>query len=108
MRAMDSRDVEQAVAEMVGALTPYDGRDWRRRAGSLEWDCWTTAAPVAHDLVAYAAQIAAHQRGSYLPFDLVVHADTPPRDVLQVVLASGRLLSSALAAAAPDARAWHW
>jgi hypothetical protein len=68
MHSMGSRDVEQAVAEMVRVLTPY----------------------------------------AYLPFDLVIHADAPPRDVLQVVVASGRLLSSALAAAGPDARAWHW
>ncbi|MGA9346621.1 MAG: maleylpyruvate isomerase N-terminal domain-containing protein [Nocardioidaceae bacterium] len=105
---MDSRDVEQAVAEMVRVLTPYESRDWQSRAGSLKWSCWTTAAHVAHDLFAYAGQVAAQPGGAYLPFDLVIHADASPRDVLQVVIASGKLLSSALAAAGPDARAWHW
>lgn len=108
MRSMDSRDVEQAVAEMVRVLTPYESRDWQGPAGSLEWNCWTTAAHVAHDLLAYAGQVAAQPGSAYLPFDLVIHADAPPRDVLQVVIASGRLLSSALAVAGPDARAWHW
>ena len=108
MRSMDGRDVEQAVAEMVRALTPYESRDWQVPAGSLEWSCWTTAAHVAHDLLAYAGQVAAKPRSAYLPFDLVIHADAPPRDVLRVVIASGRLLSSALPAAGPDARAWHW
>lgn len=108
MRSMDSSDVEQAVAEMVRVLTPYQSRDWQGPAGSLEWSCWTTAAHVAHDLLAYAGQVAARPGRAYLPFDLVIHADAPPRDVLQVVIASGRLLSSALAAAGPDARAWHW
>lgn len=108
MRSMDSRDVDEAVAEMVRALTPYESRDWQGPAGSLDWSCWTAAAHVAHDLLAYAGQIAARSGSAYLPFDLVIHADTPPRDVLQVVIASGRLLSSALAAAGPDARAWHW
>jgi hypothetical protein len=108
MRSMDSRDVEQAVAEMARVLTPYESRDWQGRAGSLEWTCWTTAAHVAHDLLAYAGQLAAQPGSGYLPFDLVIHADAPPRDVLQVVSASGRLLSSALAEAGPDARAWHW
>ncbi len=108
MRSMDSRDVEQAVAEMVRVLTPYESRDWQGPAGSLEWNCWTTAAHVAHDLLAYAGQVAAQPGSAYLPFDLVIHADAPPRDVLQVVIASGRLLSSALDAAGPDARAWHW
>lgn len=108
MRSMDSRGVEQAVAEMVRALTPYESRDWQGPAGSLEWSCWTTAAHVAHDLLAYAGQVAALPESAYLPFDLVIHSDARPRAVLQVVMASGRLLSSALAAAGPDARAWHW
>lgn len=108
MHSMDGRDVEQAVAEMVRVLTPYESRDWRMPAGSLEWSCWTTAAHVAHDLLAYAGQVAAKPGSAYLPFDLVIDADASPRDVLQVVTASGVLLSSALAAAGPDARAWHW
>jgi hypothetical protein len=106
--SMDSRDVEHAVGEMVRVLAPYEARDWRVRAGSLEWSCWTTAAHVAHDLLAYAGQVAAQPGSAYLPFDLVIRAEAPPRDVLRVVMASGGLLSGALAAAGPDARAWHW
>src|SRR3954467_1374778 len=101
--SMDSRDVEQAVAEMVGVLTPYESRDWQCPAGSLEWTCWTTAAHVAHDLLAYAGQVAAQPASAYLPFDLVIHPDAPPREMLQVVIAAGGLLSSALTAAAPHA-----
>ena len=56
---MGAEDVEQAVAEMVRALGPHVAGDWRRPAGTLEWDCWTTAAHVAHDLLAYAGQVAA-------------------------------------------------
>jgi hypothetical protein len=108
MRPMDGRDVEQAVVEMVRVLTPYETRDWERPAGPLEWSCWTTAAHVAHDLLAYAGQVTAQPVDGYLPFDLVVRSDAAPGDVLQVVIASGRLLSSALAAVEPDARAWHW
>jgi len=108
MRPMDGQDVEHAVAEMVRVLTPYEQRDWQGRAGSLEWSCWTTAAHVAHDLLAYAGQVAAQPGSAYLPFDLTIRADTPPRDVLQVVVACGRLLSNAVAATGPDARAWHW
>jgi hypothetical protein len=58
--------------------------------------------------VAYAGQVATQPGSAYLPFDLIIHADAPPHDVLQVVVACGRLLSSALAAVGPDARAWHW
>ena len=108
MRTMGSRDVDQAVSEMVRVLTPYESNDWSVRAGSLEWSCWTTAAHVAHDLLAYAGQVAAQPESAYLPLDLVIHADAPPRDVLQVVKACGSLLSSTLTAAGDDTRAWHW
>jgi hypothetical protein len=108
MRSMDSGDVDEAVAEMVRVLTQYESRDWQVRAGSLQWSCWTTAAHVAHDLLAYAGQVAGQPTYAYLPLDLTVREDATPRDLLQVVVACGRLLSHALAAAGPDARAWHW
>jgi hypothetical protein len=108
MRWMDCHDVDQAVAEMVRVLSPHQARDWQTRAGSLSWSCWTTAAHVARDLLAYAGQVAAQPGDAYLPFDLVVRTTAAPGEVLDVVAACGRLLSAALAAAAPDARAWHW
>ena len=70
-------------------------RGFRRRGRT--WKAPSHAAHVAHGLLAYAGQIAAQPGSAYLRFDLVIHADAPPRDVLQVVIASGRLLSSALA-----------
>jgi hypothetical protein len=108
MHPMGDQDVEQAVAEMVRVLMPYDSADWRCRAGTLEWSCWTTAAHVAHDLLAYAGQLAARPDNAYLPFDLKVRDDASPRDLLRTVTGSGRLLSSALAASEPSLRAWHW
>ena len=65
-------DVDRAVAEVTRALRPHTSADWSARAGSLEWTCWTTAAHVAHDLLAYAAQVAARQERAYLPFDLTI------------------------------------
>jgi hypothetical protein len=105
---MDGHDVEHAVAEMTRVLTPYESVDWRCRAGTLDWSCWTTAAHVAHDLLAYAGQLAARPDGAYLPFDLIVRDGAPPLDLLRIVTGCGRLLSYALAAAEPTARAWHW
>jgi len=105
---MDSGDVEEAVTEMVRVLGGLIDRDWRRRAGSLDWSCWTTAVHVAHDLLAYAAQLAACPATGYLPIDLVVRPATPPAQVLQVITACGGLLSSALTTADPAVRAWHW
>ncbi|MFF5216855.1 hypothetical protein [Micromonospora sp. NPDC000442] len=106
---MDGGEVDQAVTEMVRTLTPHVSRDWREhRAGTLEWSCWTTAVHVAHDLLAYAGQVAARPTDAYLPFDLVVRDDAAPRDVLAVVTACGRLLSDAVGAADPATRGWHW
>jgi hypothetical protein len=108
MSLMDSSGVDQAVAEMVRVLTTHESADWRRRAGPLEWNCWDTAAHVAHDLLAYAGQVATGADGAYLPFDLVVRQDASPRDLLTIVSGAGRLLSAALAASHPAVRAWHW
>jgi hypothetical protein len=108
MHVLGGRDVELAVAEMTRVLTPYESADWHVRAGTLDWSCWTTAAHVAHDLLAYAGQLAAQPNDAYLPFDLTVRDDATPRDLLRIVTAAGRLLSTMVAGSEPGARAWHW
>lgn len=107
MSCVGGRHVEEAVAEMAAVLTPQVEVDWQVPAGSLEWSCWETAAHVAHDLLAYAGQVTARASG-YLPFDLVIAPGAAPREVLEVVSACGRLLSSAVANAGPGPVAWHW
>jgi hypothetical protein len=105
---MGSQEVDQARTEMMRALTPHTLKDWNVPAGRLEWSCWRTAAHVAHDLLAYAGQLAARPDNAYLPFDLTVRPGTKPRDVLEVVAAAGGLLSSAVSTAGPQVRGWHW
>jgi uncharacterized protein (TIGR03083 family) len=105
---VDGHDVDRAVAEMVRTLEPFADRDWRVPAGTLRWSCWETAAHVAHDLLAYAGQVAGRPTSAYLPFDLHIRPDTTPSGVLAVVVACGRLLSSALATADAGTRGWHW
>ncbi len=105
---MDHQDVDAAVAEMLRVLGPHTAEDWTVPAGSLEWSCWHTAAHIAHDLLAYAGQLAARPADAYLPVDLTVRATASPAEVLQAVTACGGLLSSTLATAAPTTRAWHW
>jgi hypothetical protein len=107
MTSVGGQHVEAAVGEMTRVLMPHAEADWNVHAGSLEWSCWETAAHVAHDLVAYAGQVAGGATASYLPFDLVV-APAPPREVLEVVAACGRLLRGAVEHAGPEAIAWHW
>ncbi|MCX5213814.1 hypothetical protein OG689_31865 [Kitasatospora sp. NBC_00240] len=109
MRAMDERDVDQAVAELLAVLEPQpDGPRWQARAGTLDWTCRETAVHVAHDLLAYAGQLTGRPAAGYLPFDLTVPAGATTAEVLRVVAACGGLLSSALATAAPGTRAWHY
>lgn len=105
---MDHQDVDAAVSEMLRVLGPHTAEDWTVSAGSLEWTCWQTAAHIGHDLLAYAAQLAAQPADAYLPVDLNVRPTASPAEVLQVVTACGGLLSSALATATPTMRAWHW
>jgi hypothetical protein len=106
--ALTGADVDEAVAEMVRTLHPHVDRDWTVPAGSLTWTCRETAAHVAHDLLAYAGQVAGHPDEAYLPMDLVIPDAATPHEVLKVVSAVGRLLRSAVDTAGPEARGWHW
>ncbi|WP_405013637.1 maleylpyruvate isomerase N-terminal domain-containing protein [Kitasatospora sp. NBC_01539] len=105
---MDGRDVDRALAESLAVLAGRADDDWSVRAGPLTWTCREAAEHVAHDLAAYAGQLAARPREGYLPFDLVVRPEAPVAELLQVVRAGGGLLTGALALAGPDVRAWHW
>ncbi|MEO3781111.1 maleylpyruvate isomerase N-terminal domain-containing protein [Micromonospora sp. B11E3] len=105
---MGEAQVREAIAEMIGVLGPHAGRDWTVPAGDLDWSCWTTAAHVAHDLLAYAGQLAGRPTDRYLPFDLTVSPTATPAQVLTVVAACGGLLAAALDTADPALRAWHF
>jgi hypothetical protein len=106
--AVTGAHVEAAVVFMTDTLSPREDDDWSINAGPVAWSCWQTAAHVAHDLLAYAGQVAAAAQGGYLPADLCIRRETTPREVLNVVSACGRLLSSALTTANPAVLAWHW
>jgi uncharacterized protein (TIGR03083 family) len=93
---------------MLRVLGAYTGRDWTVPAGTLEWSCRDTAAHVAHDLLAYAGQVVGRPQGGYLPFDLTVSPTAAPAEVLAVVSACAGLLATALDAADPGLRAWHF
>jgi len=100
--------LELAAAEVRAALRPQTGRDWSVPAGSLSWSCRETAVHIAHDLLAYAGQVAGQPSTAYLPLDLTVRPSASTDDVLDVVLACAGLLAAAVAGAEPSARGWHW
>ncbi|MBM0276295.1 maleylpyruvate isomerase N-terminal domain-containing protein [Micromonospora tarensis] len=101
-------DLCEAADEMTRVLHPHRERDWSVPAGTLTWSCWTTAAHVAHDLLAYAGQVTGRPDDGYLPYDLRVSPDASPAQTLTVVRACAGLLAAAVDAAPPDARAWHF
>ncbi|MFE2722340.1 maleylpyruvate isomerase N-terminal domain-containing protein [Kitasatospora sp. NPDC059327] len=107
---MNGDDVRAALDELLRTLGPSsgDGPAWAAPAGPLEWSCRETAVHIAHDLLAYGGQLAARPADGYLPLDLTVPAEAGPREVLAVVTACGHLLATALDAAPPDLRAWHY
>jgi hypothetical protein len=106
---MDGESVRRATAAAVGVLGPHTGRYWREiTAGGLTWSCWTTAAHIAHDLLAYAGQVGAQPTDAYLPYDLSIHDSASPAEVLTIIRAAAEILASTVDAADPGVRAWHW
>ncbi|MER6299624.1 maleylpyruvate isomerase N-terminal domain-containing protein [Kitasatospora sp. NPDC001539] len=108
MTVMHGDPVREALEECLQVLAPHArDRDWTVPAGPLEWSCRDTAAHIAHDLLAYAGQLAARPRDRYLPFDLTVRPEADPQQVLAVLTAAGQLLGHALDASTDDLRAYH-
>ncbi len=97
-------DLDAAIDHMVATLAPATGADWSVPAGSLDWTCRDTAAHIAHDLLAYAAQVADRAGDRYLPLDVTVRDTAGPDDVLDVVQACGTLPVRALTLAADGDR----
>ncbi|MEU7655604.1 maleylpyruvate isomerase N-terminal domain-containing protein [Micromonospora taraxaci] len=108
MSQVTGADLLQAADEMTRGLRPHRERDWSVPAGTLTWSCWTTAAHVAHDLLAYAGQVTGRPDDAYLPYDLRVSPDASPAQTLTVVRACAGMLAAAVDATPPDARAWHY
>jgi hypothetical protein len=107
---VDSTDVRRALDDSLTLLArPAESPSaWSAQAGVVEWTCLSTAEHIAHDLTAYATQLAARAQDRYLPLDLVIRPETDPRTVLHITASCARLLCLELDTAAPDATAWHW
>lgn len=99
--------LDRAVESVVAALGPSTSKDWSTPAGSLEWSCRLTAEHAAHCLQAYAMQLASQASTHYVSFFSRALEDATPADVLELLEASGRLLSAAVRAAKPGDRGFH-
>lgn len=114
-------DVDRSVRLAVDVLSQAPATAWEGRAGSLEWDCWETVEHLADDLFAYAAQLGPRKPPltGEVPFVWArfrpggpanaIHADREagPEGLLQVLDASGALLTAMVRTAAPEVRAYH-
>jgi hypothetical protein len=114
-------DVGQAVHLAVNVLEGAPAAAWDTKAGSLEWTCWETVEHLGDDLFAYAAQLGLRTppltgevpfvRHSRRPGGPVnnVHADREagPAGLLQVLEASGALLTAMVRTAPAGVRAYH-
>lgn len=114
-------DVDRAVRLAVGVLRGAEGADWSADAGSLEWDCWETVEHLADDLFSYAAQLGpgTPPLDTHVPFSWsrrkpggpanVIFADREagPAGLLQVLEASGALLTAVVRTKPPTVRSHH-
>jgi uncharacterized protein (TIGR03083 family) len=100
-------DLDRAVDSVVAMLGPTTDQDWQTPAGSLEWTCRLTAEHAAHCLQAYAMQLASQAPARYVSFFSRALEDATTAEVLELLEASGRLLSSVVRAAKPTDRGFH-
>jgi uncharacterized protein (TIGR03083 family) len=100
-------NLDRAVDSVVAALIPGTGRDWQAPAGSLDWSCRFTAEHVAHCQLAYAMQLASRAPAHYVRFFSHAIEDSTNPQVLELLEASGRLLSAVVRAAKPTDRGFH-
>ncbi|WP_235981095.1 maleylpyruvate isomerase N-terminal domain-containing protein [Streptomyces albidus (ex Kaewkla and Franco 2022)] len=116
-----SQDVRDAVRLAVTALSEGLEADWSAPAGSLEWDCWDTVEHLGDDLFSYATQLGPDTPPltDGVPFSytrrkpggpantIFADRDAGPAGLLQVLEASGALLTAMVRTASPEVRAWH-
>ncbi len=114
MLSMGGDEVDEAVASMVALLRPVVDRDWAGvNAGLLEWSCRLTAEHVASDLIAYAGQLAGLAQSAWVPFEITLDGSEDGLDptdnagALDVITATGALLTAAVRTAPRHVRAFH-
>ena len=98
--------VREAVRLCAETLRPHVERDWSVQAADLEWDCRRTLEHIADVLTSYANRLATRTTVR-LPFGRSTDPDWGIAEVLAVVEARAAVLAEVVAAAPPDARAFH-
>ncbi|MEU8842361.1 GNAT family protein [Streptomyces roseus] len=107
MTIMSPESVNRSVSLTAEALRKVAHLDWSVPAAGLEWSCFDTAVHVASDFTGYATQLTGRSTSGYAPFDISADPGTTPDGLIQVIEATGGLLSAAVAVTDPAVRAWH-
>ncbi|MFK0233955.1 GNAT family N-acetyltransferase [Streptomyces vinaceus] len=107
MTIMSSEAVDRSVSLTAQALRKVAHLDWSVPAAGLEWSCYDTAVHVAGDFTGYATQLTGRSTSGYAPFDISADPGTTPDGLIQVIEATGGLLSAVVAVTDPAVRAWH-
>lgn len=102
-----AEDLTRSVDLVVETLGRGGDLDWSVPAGTLEWDCRRTAEHLARCLIAYTGQLAVQPGDRYVGFAAFADDDAGPAEVVEFVLAGGRILAAVVRASPPAARAYH-
>ena len=114
-------DLDRVVTDACDALFLVTESDWHVPARDLTWTCWGTLEHTADDLFAYAGQVAGRRTAldTYVPFAYEALADGEPPctihgeatrgnpGLVEVLDASGGLLTAVVRQADPAKRGWH-
>ncbi len=100
-------DLLTAAAVSRAALEPALDRDWRVRAGDLEWSCLVTLNHILDALNFYSGLLATRSP-ELRETGAIDTTDIPLADVLTMVETFAAILSEVVRAAPPETRAFHW
>lgn len=104
-------DLEELTELVCDAWTVGADSDWSATAGSLEWDCRTTADHAVDTVLAPAFFLASRNTEGYSDFgwDPFTMGDkATPRNLVDGLRTASRILTATVVAAEPGARAAIW
>ncbi|MCX4665268.1 DinB family protein [Streptomyces sp. NBC_01381] len=114
-------DLDRSVQLALATLRGAPAEAWHGKAGGLRWTCWETVEHLSDDYFAYAAQLGPRKPSLDGPVPFVweprqtdgpwnaIHADREagPEGLLQVLEASGAMLTAMVRTAPPELRSFH-
>lgn len=104
---VNADDVDLALESALAALRHGLSKDWDVPAGDLIWSCRATTEHIASDLVAYAGQLTGRAQNGYVPFDITLDKDADAVGMVDVIRATGGILSAVVRTAPQDVEVWH-